>query len=152
MFALAVGAELGVAPEVAAARLRGLDQVGGRYRTVTRPGGTTRLLLAKNPAGWAQVLDLLDEGPSRRVVVAVNSREADGRDVSWLWDVPFERLGRHCLVAAGERAGEVSVRLAYAGVGHRLAEDAVAATRDRLGQVDLVGNYTAFHDALRALT
>ena len=92
VFALAVGAELGVDPAVAAARLRGLAQVGGRYRTVARPGGTTRLLLAKNPAGWAQVLDLLDEGPPRPVVVAVNAREADGRDVSWLWDVPFERL------------------------------------------------------------
>jgi UDP-N-acetylmuramyl tripeptide synthase len=152
VFALAVGAELGVAPAVAAARLRDLEQVGGRYRTVTRPGGTTRLLLAKNPAGWAQVLDLLDEGPPRPVVVAVNSREADGRDVSWLWDVPFERLARHPLVAAGERAADVSVRLAYAGVGHRLADDAVAATRDTVGEVDLVGNYTAFHDAARVLT
>jgi UDP-N-acetylmuramyl tripeptide synthase len=152
VFALAVGAELGVTPAVAAARLRGLDQVGGRYRTVTRPGGSTRLLLAKNPAGWAQVLDLLDEGPPRPVVVAVNSREADGRDVSWLWDVEFERLARHRLVAAGERAADLSVRLAYAGVGHRLADDAVAATRDTLGEVDLIGNYTAFHDAARALT
>ncbi len=151
-FALAVGIELGVDPAVAAARLRDLEQVGGRYRTVTRPGGTTRLLLAKNPAGWAQVLDLLDEGPPRPVVVAVNSREADGRDVSWLWDVPFERLARHPLVAAGDRAGDLSVRLAYAGIGHRLADDPVAATRDTLGAVDLVGNYTAFHDATRALT
>ena len=152
VFALAVGAELGIAPAVAAARLRGLDQVGGRYRTVTRPGGSTRLLLAKNPAGWAQVLDLLDEGPPRPVVVAVNSREADGRDVSWLWDVEFERLIRHPVVAAGERAADLSIRLAYAGVGHRLADDAVAATRDTLGEVDLIGNYTAFHDAARALT
>ncbi len=152
VFALAVGAELGVEPAVAAARLRDLEQVGGRYRTVARPGGTTRLLLAKNPAGWAQVLDLLDEGPPRPVVVAVNSREADGRDVSWLWDVPFERLARHPLVAAGERASDLSVRLAYAGVSHRLADDPVAATRDTVGDVDLVGNYTAFHDATRALT
>ena len=82
----------------------------------------------------------------------MNSREADGRDVSWLWDVPFERLAHHPLVAAGDRAADVSVRLAYAGVGHRLADDAVAATRDTLGAVDLVGNYTAFHDAARALT
>lgn len=151
-FAIAVAAELGVAPAVAAARLRGLEQVGGRYRTVTRPGGTTRLLLAKNPAGWAQVLDLLDEGPGRPVVVAVNSREADGRDVSWLWDVPFERLAGHPVVATGERAAELSVRLAYAGVPHRLAPDAVGATRDTVGAVDLVGNYTAFHDAARVLT
>ncbi|WP_433798997.1 MurT ligase domain-containing protein [Actinomycetospora sp. CA-084318] len=150
-FAIAVAAELGVAPAVAAARLRGLEQVEGRYRTVTRPGGTTRLLLAKNPAGWAQVLDLLDEGPGRPVVVAVNSREADGRDVSWLWDVPFERLAGHPVVAAGDRVAELSVRLAYAGLPHRIADDAVGATRDTLGAVDLVGNYTAFHDAARVL-
>lgn len=152
VFALAAGAQLGVDPAVGADRLRGLESVGGRYRTVHRPGGTTRLLLAKNPAGWAQVLDLLDDGPPRPVVVAVNSREADGRDVSWLWDVPFERLARHPLVAAGERVAELSVRLAYAGVEHRLADDAVAATSRTVGEVDLVGNYTAFHDAAEALT
>jgi hypothetical protein len=66
--------------------------------------------------------------------------------------VEFERLAGHPLVAAGERAADLSVRLAYAGLGHRLAVDAVTATRDTLGEVDLIGNYTAFHDAARALT
>ncbi len=90
----------------------GSTQVGGRYRTVTRPGGTTRLLLAKNPAGWAQVLDLLEEGPPRPVVVAVNSREADGRDVSWLWDVRV-RAARRSPAGRGGGAGRVTSRCAW---------------------------------------
>ena len=50
-----------------------------------------RLLLAKNPAGWAEVFDMLAPAPAP-VVVAINARTADGHDPSWLWDVPFEQL------------------------------------------------------------
>ena len=52
---------------------------------------SVRLLLAKNPAGWTELLDLL-EGGTDPVVIGINARIADGHDPSWLWDVPFERL------------------------------------------------------------
>jgi len=54
------------------------------------------------------------------VMVAVNDRYADGRDVSWLWDVDFEtlcpRVNAVRWVAAGIRAHDMAVRLKYAGV------------------------------------
>jgi hypothetical protein len=89
------------------------------------------------------------------VVIAVNDREADGRDVSWLWDVPFEHLvglGHH-VVATGDRAADLSVRLAYADVAHAVAGDLRAALAGAAPgtEVDLVGNYTAFGDAERQL-
>jgi UDP-N-acetylmuramyl tripeptide synthase len=106
-------------------------------------------LLAKNPAGWVEMLELLDTEPERPVIVDFNSRTADGRDPSWLWDVPFERLRGRLVLVTGERREDVGVRLAYAQVPHTLyanAEDAAAAAP--AGVLDVVANYTAFRDLL----
>jgi UDP-N-acetylmuramyl tripeptide synthase len=143
--ALAAAETIGVPPEIAVARLRTISDIGGRYRTVERTNHSVHLMLAKNPAGWGETLPVLVEDTP--VIVAVNGREADGRDLSWLWDVPFERLrGRH-VVAAGERSADLAVRLRYAEVPHQWEPDPVRAI-DLLdaGAVELVANYTAFRD------
>ena len=51
-------------------------------------------------------------------VIALNDAIADGRDVSWIWDVDFELLaGRaRTVIPAGVRAHDLAVRLKYAGV------------------------------------
>ena len=91
---------------------------GRRPLTVrTFGGGARRLLLAKNPAGWAELLDMLGPAPPP-VVIGINARIADGHDPSWLWDVPFERLAGRLVVATGERCHDLAVRLRYAGVDH----------------------------------
>ncbi|MEU6642530.1 MurT ligase domain-containing protein [Saccharomonospora sp. NPDC046836] len=148
--AVAAAAQLGVSPTLAAGTLRAIDNVGGRYREVSYAGHTVRVLLAKNPAGWGETLPLLNG--NRAVVIAVNSREPDGRDMSWLWDVPFEVLrGRH-VVAAGERATDLAVRLSYAEVEHTIEHDPLRAVRELdTESVDLVGNYTAFRDVIGRL-
>ena len=84
--------------------MRTITDIGGRYRTIRRTRHSVRLMLAKNPAGWAETLRVLDEDTP--VVVAVNAKEADGRDLSWLWDVHFERLrGRQRPAVPGPRTG-----------------------------------------------
>jgi UDP-N-acetylmuramyl tripeptide synthase len=144
--ALATAARLGVAPSLAAERLRSITDVAGRYRRSSIDGRAVRVLLAKNPAGWQETLPLL-EGRSP-IVIAVNSREADGRDMSWLWDVPFECLRGRRVVAAGERATDLAVRLAYAEVAHTThrGDPLKAVTAFEPGLVELVANYTAFRD------
>src|SRR5205085_1541469 len=81
-------------------------------------GRTLRLLLAKNPAGFNEVLRTLfsDETP-RHVLFVLNDNIADGRDISWIWDVDFERtLGSTSMpVLAGTRALDLALRLKYAG-------------------------------------
>ena len=72
-------------------------EVAGRYATVDTGATSARLLLAKNPAGWAEVFDMLMPAPGP-VVVAINARTADGHDPSWLWDVSFERLAGRLVV------------------------------------------------------
>ena len=72
----------------------------------------------------SELLDLVADG-SGPVVVGINARVADGRDPSWLWDVPFERLTGRAVVATGERCADLSVRLR---LRRRRARDA-GATR-----------------------
>jgi UDP-N-acetylmuramyl tripeptide synthase len=174
VMAAVAATEMGVGWDDALCRIAAVQEVAGRFSVVEVGGCTTRMMLAKNPAGWRELLDLV--GPSgRAVAIGINARVADGRDPSWLWDVPFERLRGRTVVATGERCRDLSVRLRYADVPHRTVRDEVAAVRaawiagGRASpatipaepaataaipvepgevQVDFVGNYTAFTDLM----
>ncbi|HEV3281780.1 MAG TPA: MurT ligase domain-containing protein [Acidimicrobiales bacterium] len=132
-------------------------EVAGRFSHVSRRGRAVRLLLAKNPAGWTAIFDLLDEGGQtcEPVVLSVNARIADGLDTSWLWDVPFERLAGRVALATGDRRLDLAVRLRYAGVECTVVADPVAAIDRAIdctqqtaphAAIDFLGNYTAFAD------
>jgi UDP-N-acetylmuramyl tripeptide synthase len=149
--AVAASQVAGVDPEDALAAMVGIANVAGRYREVNLGPASARLLLAKNPAGWNEILDFL-AAPPAGVVVAVNARGPDGYDTSWLWDVDFERLEGRPVIAAGERALDVAVRLRYAGVPHEVCPDPLIAARQLPpGKVELVANYTAFQTVLGAV-
>jgi UDP-N-acetylmuramyl tripeptide synthase len=140
-------------------RLTAVTEVAGRFSTITRDGRRVRLLLAKNPAGWTAVFDLLEEtgDDTAPVVLSVNARTADGLDTSWLWDVPFERLAGRPVVATGDRRLDLAVRLRYADVAHDVVNGPLAALdhavrRASPGSIlEFLGNYTAFADLRRAL-
>jgi lipid II isoglutaminyl synthase (glutamine-hydrolysing) len=150
--AAATAALWDVRPAAAFAAMSRIREVEGRYLTTTFDGISTRLLLAKNPAGWLEALSMLP-GEPRGVVVAVNARAADGRDPSWLWDVPFEALAGRSAVATGERSRDVAVRLRYAGVEHVRIDDPAAALRQAgtSGPVEVLANYTAFQTYRRVV-
>jgi UDP-N-acetylmuramyl tripeptide synthase len=135
----------GVPPRDAATAAAGIETVAGRYRTVHLDDGRPlHLLLAKNPAGWTEVLHHLAPQPDG-VVIAVNARVADGKDPSWLWDVPYELLRGHRVAAAGERALDVAVRLRYADVDHIVERDPVrAANALEPDEVTVIASYTQF--------
>ncbi|MGH3005244.1 MAG: MurT ligase domain-containing protein [Gaiellaceae bacterium] len=107
----------------------GLDEVAtgvgrfraafGRFERIQAADRSVLLLLVKNPAGANEVVrTLVGGGPPRLAVVALNDDIADGRDVSWIWDVDFEPLleGLETLVATGARAQELALRFAYGGL------------------------------------
>jgi len=137
--------------ERASAALATVCEVAGRYAVRgTVEGREIRMLLAKNPAGWAEVFDMLSPPPTP-VVIAINARTADGHDPSWLWDVPFERLAGRRVVATGDRNLDLAVRLHYAGVDHDVEPDLVRAVEVKNERADVVANYTAFHQLLARL-
>ena len=77
------------------------------------------LLLIKNPAGANEVVrTLVAAGAPTLAVIALNDAIADGRDVSWIWDVDFEPLlaGLERLVVSGDRAAELALRFKYGGL------------------------------------
>lgn len=91
----------------------------GRGERIQAEGRTIRLLLAKNPTGFNEVLrTLFSEGIPRHVLFVLNNNIADGRDISWIWDVDFERcVGQtQTLVVSGSRALDLALRLKYAGI------------------------------------
>ncbi|MHA6803894.1 DUF1727 domain-containing protein [Salinifilum ghardaiensis] len=147
-FALAAGAELGGDEDAMLGRIRTMHQASGRYGVVRLAGRRARLLLAKNPASWLEMLHLVAEN-DRPLLLVVNSREADGHDVSWLWDVDFGLLAGRTVWVSGERAYDVAVRLRYAGVTCNVAGSPHQALSAVPGdEPDVLANYTAFRDLL----
>ena len=93
----------------------------GRIERVSFRGRTIVMALVKNPVGFNETLRMLTVGTGGLDVptlIAINDLTADGRDVSWLWDVDFELLatGDGPLYTTGLRGTDMANRLKYAGV------------------------------------
>jgi len=113
------------------------------------------MLLIKNPAGANEAIRTLLAGRSPKLLlVALNDATADGKDVSWIWDVDFEPLlpGLERLVATGDRAAELALRFKYGGFDERAIEvmPALEAALDRAldltpagGELVVLPTYTA---------
>jgi UDP-N-acetylmuramyl tripeptide synthase len=142
--ALAVADAFGVPITRALHELRGVTSVAGRYTQVNRRGCEIRLLLAKNPAGWLEALDVLAPPPVP-VLVSVNAQGPDGRDTSWLWDVDYRRLRGRPVLVGGERKLDLAVRLEADEVPFRLVNNIDEAI-DAAGapHLEVLANYTAF--------
>jgi UDP-N-acetylmuramyl tripeptide synthase len=141
--------ELGVDVGDALGRIRTLKSVQGRYGLRRYGGRSLRLLLAKNPAGAAALLASLDDDDD--VWVAINAQVADGKDPSWLYDVPFEVLKGRRISCLGERRVDLATRLTYAGVDCDVI-DHPETLREGTAKVTLVANYTAFQEWMARTT
>ena len=99
----------------------GLEHFGaafGRFERIVVEDKRLLMLLVKNPAGANEaVRTLVAGGAPRLAVLALNDAIADGRDVSWIWDVDWEPLlaGLERVVVTGERAAELALRCKYGG-------------------------------------
>ena len=83
----------------------------GRGETITYKGAPMELVLVKNPSGFRLSLLSFADGKADNMI-AINDNYADGRDISWLWDVDFTPLDSVALVT-GTRADGMALRLAY---------------------------------------
>jgi UDP-N-acetylmuramyl tripeptide synthase len=88
-----------------------------------------KLLLVKNPAGFQLSLKSFSE-KGRKIMIAINDEYADGRDMSWLWNVDFSGLEEVAMVS-GVRAADMALRLKYDEVNvDKIESDLVEALRD----------------------
>jgi UDP-N-acetylmuramyl tripeptide synthase len=158
--ALAVARALDIALPTAALAIASFRPAFGRLEQVAVDGREMRLILVKNPAGFNAAIGALLETDRRpRLLAALNDRDADGRDVSWIWDADFESLAptvEHA-VLTGIRSRDLANRLKYAGVARERIEvvDQWGSAIDRAigaaplgGEVVVLATYTAMQ-ALR---
>jgi UDP-N-acetylmuramyl tripeptide synthase len=142
--ALAVAARFGVDPADAVPRLASVASIAGRYAQVDRGGRNIRLLLAKNPAGWLEAFDMAEDAPT---LLSINSRDPDGLDTSWLFDVDFTSLHGRSVLITGDRAYDLAVRLEVNDIPFthvRTFSEALASVPP--GRLEVIANYTAFQD------
>jgi UDP-N-acetylmuramyl tripeptide synthase len=112
--AFALGAEL----DDVQAGLERFSAAFGRFERITVGERSLLVLLVKNPAGANEAVHtLVTGGAPKLAVLALNDAIADGRDVSWIWDVDWELLlaGLDRVVVTGERAAELALRCKYGG-------------------------------------
>jgi UDP-N-acetylmuramyl tripeptide synthase len=157
--AYTAGITLGLDPGYIARRLQNFRAAFGRQERMEFRGRHLNLVLSKNPAGFNETLrTAVDLANGHNFLIALNDRKADGTDVSWIWDVDFERLkGKaRALIPAGNRAHDLAVRFKYAGVGATPPEtdpgkalDALVKATPEGETAHLLCTYTAMLD-LRA--
>lgn len=138
--ASATATALGIDNDSIANGLAAAKAVFGRVETVEISGKEVSILLIKNPTGANEVLRTITADQRQfDIWIALNDNIADGRDVSWIWDVDFEMLaeGGKQVTCSGTRAEEIALRLAYAGidremitVDHRIEDSFDAAIID----------------------
>ncbi len=149
--AIATAVTMGADPAAAVRAVETVGNVAGRYGVQRLGEHRVRTLLAKNPAGWQEALSMVDD-QADSLVIAVNGQVPDGEDLSWLWDVRFEAFESTRVIASGERAADLSVRLLYAGAEHTVTDDPFAAIEScPPGRVEVLANYTAFRDLAIAM-
>ena len=160
--AAATGVALGIGAAAIQGGVASFTAAFGRQERFDVRGREVQTILAKNPAGLNQVLRALvaEPGP-KNLLFLLNDDIADGRDVSWIWDVDFEMLAGHTglLLASGRRAADMALRLKFAGLDpdHVLESYAERALARALsltaegGTLYVVPTYTAMLPVRRIL-
>lgn len=102
----------------------------GRGEVLTVQGQPLELVLVKNPAGFR--LGLQSYSPKGyATMIAINDNYADGRDMSWLWDVDFTSLNEQPVYISGIRAYDMALRMQYDDVPvEKVTTELTSALRD----------------------
>jgi UDP-N-acetylmuramyl tripeptide synthase len=161
--ATAAALALGLPQEAVIEALPAFQAAFGRQEAFEVDGRRIEMLLGKNPAGLNQVLHTVALDPARKVLLVIlNDRIADGRDISWVWDADFEVAAGlfERVIVSGTRAEDMALRLKYAGwpedslevepVISQALERAIAGTPPA-ACLTVVPTYTAMLEAREAL-
>lgn len=118
--AYSIASESGIENNIIASSLGKVDSSFGRQEKIQIEDKNVQIILVKNPAGYNQALDTLClNKESFSTLFMLNDNYADGRDVSWIWDVNFEKLSSlpiKDVFISGIRLYDMAVRLKTAGL------------------------------------
>lgn len=154
------------AARTAGLALNGFDQVLAKFNPQNgrmehfHIGNTDIILnLAKNPAGFNQNISaVLEDEREKDVIIVINDKAGDGTDISWLWDVDFDRFadpGVRSVTVSGIRGKDMRLRLKYVDIASELTDDVKTAVEHRVkdgcGNLYVLVNYTALFPAREML-
>lgn len=131
----------------------------GRLEKMTIRNCETMINLAKNPTGANVSLRLLKENKEHKELLFVlNDNVADGKDVSWIWDINFEELENvDRIITAGTRLYDIAIRIKISGysaekiIPCNTLEEAVKELYKTEGKKYVIANYTAVQPTRREL-
>ena len=131
--------------------LKKFNPENGRMEQFRIRGTGIILNLAKNPAGFNQNISaVMQDSAPKDIVIAINDNAQDGIDISWLWDVDFDRFREESIrsiTVSGIRCQDMRLRLKYVDIPSMLEADVEKAIRERIadgvGNLYVLVNYTA---------
>lgn len=105
---------LGIEDEAVKKSLKNFKPAFGRQEQIEINGKKLKILLSKNPTGFNESLRTAISKNPKTIVLALNDRIPDGRDISWIWDVDFEMIPKDTkIIITGDRAYDLGLRLKY---------------------------------------
>ena len=133
--------------------LQNFNPQNGRNETFSINGNKVLLNLAKNPAGFNQNISSVMEDPNEKdLIIVINDNAQDGTDISWLWDVDFDRFAAdniRSITVSGIRCQDMRLRLKYVDIAADLIGDVRTAIEKSLkngcGNLYVLVNYTALY-------
>ena len=160
--AYAAGKEAGLKLTAYNRVLRKYSPENGRNEAFHINGTDIILNLAKNPAGFNQNISaVMEDTKEKDLIILINDNSQDGIDVSWLWDVDFDRFqdaGIHSITVSGIRCRDMQLRLKYVDIRSILEPDIEKAIQDRIKDgvknLYVLVNYTGLyktHNILKKL-
>lgn len=131
--------------------LREFNPQNGRMEEFLIQGTHVILNLAKNPAGFNQNISaVMEDGKEKDIIIVINDNAQDGTDISWLWDVDFDRFAQEnirSITVSGIRFRDMGLRMKYVDIPAKLEADVTTAIRKRIedgcGNLYVLVNYTA---------
>ena len=133
--------------------LKEYNPQNGRNEAFSIHGSSVLLNLAKNPAGFNQnISSVMADKKDKDLIIVINDNAQDGTDISWLWDVDFDRFvdpSIRSVTVSGIRCRDMGLRLKYVGIPSMLEPDVKTAIEKRLkdgcGNLYVLVNYTALY-------
>lgn len=138
----------------------------GRGEVIKYNDKKFQIILAKNPASFTHNLEIINSGniSTTTILFVLNDNIPDGRDVSWIYDIPAEELFKACrgksVYISGTRYLDMAIRLQYAGVS--IEKDHISESLEALlkklalsptePDILVLPNYSAMLEARRILT
>lgn len=112
----------GINPYTSGEFLKTFTPAFGRQEMIDINGKKMMLLLSKNPTGFNESIDVALQSKSDTILILLNDRIPDGRDISWIWDVDFEKLQgtKSKVIVSGDRAYDMANRLYFADIAHHV--------------------------------